>query len=150
MSDPLVIEMSNQEDRWSKIAFFERCPVAAFFTLAFLIFWGGVLTITLPTGIPSQGETVDRLYGLVFLPMLAGPFLSALILSAVLDGWRGLEVLLRRLFIWRAGFVEYVVSFALVPACALTGFLSLSAVSPEFTPDSWRQTVGLPCLLRCS
>lgn len=129
-----MIGMSNQEESGSKSTFFERYPVSAFFTLAFLISWGGVLAITLPTGIPGQGEAVDRLYGLVFLPMLAGPFLSALILSAALDGWRDLAALVRRLFIWRAGFVEYAVSFALIPACALTVLLSLSAVSPEFTP----------------
>lgn len=126
--------MSDQEKSGSRSAFVERHPVTAFFTLAFLISWGGVFAITLPTGIPGQGEAVDRLYGLVFLPMLAGPFLSALILSAILGGRSDLAALLRRLFIWRAGLVEYVVSFALIPACALTVLLSISVVSPEFEP----------------
>ena len=126
--------MSDQEKSGSRSAFVERHPVTTFFTLAFLISWGGVFAITLPTGIPGQGEAVDRLYGLVFLPMLAGPFLSALILSAILGGRSDLAALLRRLFIWRAGLVEYVVSFALIPACALTVLLSISVVSPEFEP----------------
>jgi membrane protease YdiL (CAAX protease family) len=111
-----------------------RHPVAAFLALAFLISWGGVLAITLPTGIPGSGEALDRLYGSVFLPMLAGPLLSALIVSAFLGGWAGLKRLLRGFTIWRAKPVEYAASFLLIPACALAVLLTLSAVTPAFTP----------------
>ena len=64
-------------------------PVSSFFALAFLISWGGVFAITLPSGIPSQGDTVDRLYGLVVLPMLVAPLISALVISILLEGRAG-------------------------------------------------------------
>ena len=48
--------MSDQQDRGSRTGFVARHPATTFFTLAFLISWGGVLAITLPTGIPGEGE----------------------------------------------------------------------------------------------
>ena len=62
------------------------------------------------------------------------PSYLQIILCAVLAGWGGIKALLRPLFIWRAGLVEYVVSFALIPVCALTVLLSLSLASPAFEP----------------
>ena len=146
MKDRSNLVLSDQEKSSSRSSLLEKHPVTAFFILAFLISWGGVFAITLPAGFPGQGETVDRLYGLVFLPMLAGPFLSALFLSTVLGGRNGVAALLPRLFIWHAGLFEYVVSFALIPACALTVLLSLSMVSPEFQPGFLASDSGFAAL----
>lgn len=111
-----------------------RHPVAAFLALAFTISWGGILAVTLPSGIPSSGEPADHLFGLVFGVMLAGPFLSALFLSAVLNGRAGLAGLWRGFAVWRAKPIEYAAAFLLIPACALAVLLPLSAVSTDFTP----------------
>ena len=123
-------------------AFLGRHPVAAFLALAFGISWGGTLAISLPTGIPGSGEALDRLFGPVFLAMLAGPLLSALILSTILGGWTGFTGLLRGFTVWRAKPVEYAAAFLLIPACALAVLLPLSAVSPNFTPGFLDQNGG--------
>lgn len=111
-----------------------RYPVAVFLALTVAISWGGILVVTLPTGIPGRGEALDDLVVPVFLAMLAGPLISALILSAVLDGWTGLLRLLRGLTLWRANPVEYAAAFLLIPACALAVLFPLSVVSPDFIP----------------
>ena len=65
----------------------ERHPVVAYLALTFAISWGGILAICLAAGIPGSGEAFETLLVPVFLAMLAGPFLSALIMSIVLGGW---------------------------------------------------------------
>ncbi len=114
--------------------FLRRRPVAGFVVLAVGISWGGILAATLPTGIPGSREALDRLMAPVFLTMLAGPLISALVVSAVVDGRAGLSGLLRGLTLWRAKPVDYAAAFFLIPACALAVLLPLSAVSPDFTP----------------
>jgi membrane protease YdiL (CAAX protease family) len=108
--------------------------VIAFFVLAFAISWGGVLAITLPTGIPGHGDNLDRLYGLVFLPMLAGPFLSAIILSYPLGGRAALLRLFQGLTIWRAKPIEYAAIVLLIPTSSFVVLFLLSLVSPAYTP----------------
>ena len=126
--------MPTENHKKTDPEFLRRNAISVFFTLAFLISWGGVLAITLPTGIPGSGEALDRLYALVFLPMLAGPFLSALILSLLLDGPAGLKRLLLGFTVWRAKPLEYAAVFFMIPACALTVLSLFSAVEPAYTP----------------
>ncbi len=111
-----------------------RHPVMAFFAIAFAISWGGILAICLPTGIPGTGEALDSLLGPVGAAMLAGPFLSALIMSTVLDGRAGLARLSRGFTVWRARPIEWAAAILLIPACALAVLLPLSAVSPDYMP----------------
>lgn len=88
--------MNASRDRpVTTVLLLRRHPVAAFLGLAFAISWGGILAICLPTGIAGSGEALARLRGPVLLVMLAGPFLSALIVSLALGGWVGLAGLLR-------------------------------------------------------
>lgn len=75
-----------------------RHPVAAFVGLAYLLSWAWWLpqvvagvTVHVGTGWPTH------------LPGLAGPALSALIVTAVLDGRTGLRALWRRSLRWRVG-----------------------------------------------
>jgi membrane protease YdiL (CAAX protease family) len=126
--------MDKAETNRTDFAPLRRHPVLAFFVIAFLISWVGVILIILPTGIPGRGDDLDRLYGFVFMPMLAGPFLSALFMSALLGGWSEVWGLLRKLTIWRANPIEYAASFLLIPTCAVTVLMLLSLVSPNFMP----------------
>ena len=83
-------------------AVLSRRPLAAYFTLAFAISWGGILVITRPTGIPGSGADLDSLLGPVFVAMLAGPFLAAMSMSIIVGGWAAYLKLLGELAIWRA------------------------------------------------
>lgn len=112
----------------------ERHPVAAFLALAFMISWGGILAICLPSGIPGTGDALDSLLGPVGAAMLAGPFLSALIMSTVLNGRTGLMRLLRGFTVWRARPIEWAAASLLIPACALAVLLPLSVLSPGYMP----------------
>lgn len=123
----------GEGSHWSR-SLLERHPVAVFVTLAFLISWIGVFAITLPTGIPGARETIDRLSGVVFLPMLAGPVVSALVVSVLLGGGAATGALLRGLLVWRAKPIDYAACLFLIPACAFTVLFALSAISPAFTP----------------
>lgn len=132
-------------DHWSR-AFLERHPVAVFFTLAFAISWTGVFAITLPTGIPGTGDTIDRLYGVVFLPVLAGPLVSALVVSTALGSGTAVRALLRGLLVWRARPIDVAACVFLIPACAFTVLFGLSFISPAFTPGIWDSRL-LPIVL---
>ena len=108
--------------------------LVGFFVLAFAISWGGILVITLPAGIPGQGEALDTRFVPVFLAMLAGPFVAAILLSLVGAGRQGLAALFRGFTIWRVGWGNLALASCLIPACALAVLLPLSIVSPAFTP----------------
>lgn len=127
--------------------FLERHPISAFFALAFLISWGPILAICLPTGIPGQGTALETLLVPVYLAMLAGPFLSALIMSTVLGGRPALVRLFRGFTVWRAKPVEYAAAFLLIPMCALTALLALSLVSPDFRPGFLVMERGLSTIM---
>ena len=126
--------MTSDRSERTASALLGRHPVAAFLGLTFAISWGGILAISLPTGIPGSGDGLGSLVGPVFFAMLAGPFLSAIIMSFVLGGPAGLMELLNGFTVWRAKPIEYFAAVLLIPACALTVLLPLSLVSPAFTP----------------
>ena len=90
--------------------------------------------ITLPSGIPGQGNALETLLIPIYLTMLAGPFFSALFMSIILNGKAGLVRLFNGFTIWRAKPYEYAIAFLLIPACALTALLMLFLVSPDFKP----------------
>jgi len=139
--------MSDQADSVATPSFFARHPVAVFLTLSFAISWGGVLAVTLPDGITGDPETIDKLFVPVFLAMLSGPVLSALILTAVLDGWSGFLELFRGFMRWRAKPLEYAATCLLIPACALATLLPLAAMSPDFTPGVLSSNGGLDLIV---
>ena len=108
-----------------------RRRVFAYVLLAFAISWGGILAITLPTGIPGRGDALDTRLVPVFLAMLAGPFLASVLLSAR-DG--ALAELFRGFAVWRVGWANFALATGLIPAVALLVLLPLSRLSPGFTP----------------
>lgn len=127
--------MSEVTGSTTKNNILTRHPVMVFFVLAFVISWGGVLAIVLPTGLPGSAENLDRLYGGVFVLMLVAPFVSAIIVSAILSGGAGIRQLWSGIAIWRAKPIEYAAIFLLIPCCALFVLLSLSAISADYTPN---------------
>src|SRR6266498_3430166 len=85
------------------LSFVKRHPLITFFVIAYLFTWLGWL-------VP---ERVDRstpfgfIAALITFPLMAGPLLAALLVTALTDGKAGVIALLRKFTIWRVGWGWY-------------------------------------------
>jgi membrane protease YdiL (CAAX protease family) len=88
-----------------------RHPLLSFFSLAFVLSWLAVLPlvlarlglVSLPPDMPVEPFQL--------LGALAGPTLSAYLVTAALSGWLGVRQLLARYVQWRVGFHWYLLVF---------------------------------------
>jgi uncharacterized protein len=86
-----------------------RYPLVAFFIMAFLFSWIAVLPLILNPTLPLEPFQI--------LGALAGPTLSAIIITAVLEGRNGIRIFFKRYIQWRAGFVWwFIVLFGILLA----------------------------------
>jgi CAAX protease family protein len=112
----------------------QRHPLVTYFGLAYGIAWGGILLLVGPKlaqGIPLQLS--DGV--LMFVPMCLGPSTAGLMMTAIMDGRKGLRDLLSRMGRWRVGIRWYGVALLTTPVLALAVLLTLTAlVSPTFAP----------------
>lgn len=115
-------------------AWLQKHSVAAYFTLTFLISWGGVLVLGMPYGMPTAQDTFDEVWPMVFLPYLMGPLISGLLLTGVVNGRKGFKDLLTRLFRWRFAPRYYALALLTAPVLILLALLPLSLLWPSFTP----------------
>ena len=122
-------------------AFIQRHSLWTYFVLAFGIAWGGIVLAVGPSAIRegARGESVvssgiGGQAALVFLAMLAGPTLAALLTTALVDGMAGLRELWSRVTRWNVGLRWYAVGLLTTPMSVLVVLLPLMLVSPAFTP----------------
>jgi uncharacterized protein len=116
-------------------AFIKRYPVLIFYTLVFVISWGGILlVIGGPGAIPSPSEQVEVLFPIVLLAMFAGPSVAGILMTGLVSGRAGLRELLSRLLRWRVGARWYAVGLLFSPLLVAAVLLVLSLLSPEFLP----------------
>ena len=115
--------------------FIQRHPVTSYFLLAFFISWGGSLAVLGPKFI--RGETYQLTDSLLaLLAMLAGPSLTGITLTAIVDGRAGLRELFSRMARWRVKIRWYAVALLTPPVLILAVLLVLSRlVSLVFTPN---------------
>jgi len=115
-------------------ALIQRHPVASYFVLAYVISWGGSFATAGPKFL--RGETLqftDAL--LMFFPMLAGPSIAGITMTALVDGKSGLRDLVSRMRTWQVSVGWYAMAILIPPVLILTVLLTLTAlVSPEFFP----------------
>jgi membrane protease YdiL (CAAX protease family) len=115
--------------------FITRHPVATYFALTFTISWGGVLLVigglAGMTGMKAQD---NPLFPFAVLAMLAGPGVTGILLTGLIDGRVGLREFRSRLFKWRVGARWYAVALLAAPLLAMSVTLMLSLVSSEFLP----------------
>ena len=72
-------------------SFIRAHPVACYIALAFAISWGGILVVIRGGPIPAAPDDAHRLFGRVYLTMLAGPSVAGLAMIRLLGGHRGLR-----------------------------------------------------------
>ena len=125
-------EMGTERARTGITGFIRRHPVATFYALAFAISWGAILLILGPDGLFSTGATMPLAGGAA---LLAGPSISGVLLTVLVDGRLGLRRLVSRLRRWRVGARWYAVAFLTGPLVMVATVLGLSLTFPEFRPD---------------
>ena len=117
------------------VAFIKRHPVLTYFSLAFVISWGGVLLVSGgPAGFPNTKEEFAG--GLPnFIPaLLGGPSVAGILLIALVYGKAGFQEFLSRLFKWRVGAHWYALALFIAPLVLMAELLALSRFSPVFLP----------------
>lgn len=127
-----------------------RRPVLAYAVLTFAISWGGVILAIGGTGALQTAPAEDRRFAIAVLAMIAGPSLSAVLLTALLEGPAGLRRLAARGLKWRVGRRWYAAALATAPVLWMATLVVLSRVSPGFESGvatakdpAARVTVGL-------
>lgn len=114
--------------------FIARRSLLSYFVLTFAISWGGVLMVTGPGGPPSTKADLDAVVPLAIAVMLAGPAVSSILLTAIIDGRAGLLELISRLCLWRVGVRWYLIAILVAPLVTAALLFALSAFSPVFLP----------------
>jgi uncharacterized protein len=119
-----------------------RYPLIFYFILAYTISWGGSLLIAAQKGF-HPGDIGLTEIGMMFLFMLAGPSLSSLVLTALLEGKSGLSQLFKRLRNWHFSWRWAAVAVLTVPILSTTTLLVLGAlVSPIYKPEITIANIG--------
>jgi membrane protease YdiL (CAAX protease family) len=127
-------------------------PVASFFVLAYLISW----VFWVPTVLYIQlALPAGEVPGWLMIPNLLGtwgPVLSALIMTAVLEGKTGVKKLLSSLLVWRVGVQWYLVLLLLAPLVLFVGiglYVLQGGTIGRFDPGLWYMLLltPLPALL---
>jgi hypothetical protein len=91
-------------------------PVLAYYALTFAISWGGILMVVGgPGGIPGTSAQIARLMPLAIVFMLFGPSIAGILMTALVDGKKGLYELLSHFLEWRVGARWYAVALLTAP-----------------------------------
>jgi membrane protease YdiL (CAAX protease family) len=115
-------------------AFIRRRPVGVYFSLAFLLSYGGFIVVDGPK--LARSEAIPPLDALLLFPVLVvGVGLLGIVLTAIVDGRAGLRDLFSRMGRWRVNVGWYAAALFIPPVLILAVLSILSAlVSPAFTP----------------
>lgn len=128
-------------------SFIHRHPVLTYYTLVFIISWGGILVLAGPGGIPGTKEQVERLFPFMLLALFAGPSVAGILSTSLVDGRAGLRELRARLLRWRVGARWYVVALLFAPFLVATVLFTLSLLSSAFLPGILNTNDKLTLLL---
>lgn len=111
-----------------------RYAVVIYFALAFAIAWGLILSVIGVDGLQPDATARDMGTGLlVFLAMLIGPSLTGSVLTALLDGKKGVSAVVDR---WRQPFQARWYTASLLPIALLLMIgATLPFISPAFIPN---------------
>jgi uncharacterized protein len=115
-------------------SFIHRNPVKCYFVLAFAVSWAGALAVA---AIPLiRHEPLPKMTGILMFPaMLLGPSLAGILLTLYLDGTKGLQGLVSRIF--RKRIPGKWFGPLLIPPALILGvlFFLKEIVSPVYSPN---------------
>lgn len=117
------------------MAFIKNHSVLSYFSLTFIISWGGVIILGAPYGMPATSALFEKHWPVVFLPYLLGPSISSFLLTGLMSGWAGLRELFSRLLKWRASAGWYAVALLTAPLLVSAILFPMSLISPVYLPD---------------
>ena len=80
----------------------------------------------------GKAEMTDAQMPLLFLAMCAGPSISGLLMTFVIDGRKGLGAMGKRLARWKLNFRGYLFALLAVPIVTVVTVAMLSSYSPRF------------------
>lgn len=113
----------------------EKYAVSIYFTLTFVISWGGMLAVVGgPSHLLATPEEFNRLLPLTALTLTAGPTIAGLLMTGLLSGVDGFRNLLRLLLRWRVGARWYAVALLTAPVLALALLVPFALFSSSFLP----------------
>ncbi|MBD3276109.1 MAG: CPBP family intramembrane metalloprotease [Candidatus Marinimicrobia bacterium] len=114
--------------------FVKNHPVLTYFTLTFIISWGGIAVLGGPHGIPAPKAQFEALWPVVFLPYFFGPTLSGLLLIGIIHGKEGIKNLLSRFIRWRVDVRWYAIAVLTAPLLVAPLLFILAQISPVYVP----------------
>jgi membrane protease YdiL (CAAX protease family) len=120
--------------------FIKRHPVLAYYVLAFVISWGGILLVIVGgrSAVPATQEQFDRLMPFAIPFMLFGPGIAGIVMTGLADGKAGYRQLIARLLRWQVGAGWYAIALLTAPLVFTAVALALSLSSPEYLPGILR------------
>jgi len=110
--------------------FIKQHAVLTFYTVVFIISWGGFL---LAVG-PTTNMAVVEIPPLAILSMVAGPIVASILLISLVWGRAGWREFRTRLFKWRVDVRWYASALLTAPLVVGTVLFALSLASPAFLP----------------
>jgi membrane protease YdiL (CAAX protease family) len=129
-------------------AFIRNRPLLSYFALTFAISWGGaLLAIGGAGGMRGTTPTSDPRFVYALMAMLAGPIITGILLTALVQERAGLRLLLSHLRKWRVAAGWYAVALLTAPVLMMTTLLGLSLVSPAFFPGIFTSDDKISLLL---
>jgi len=108
---------------------------ASYFILTFFVSWIGVLLIAMHTGIPATENDFNRLLPIAMTPYLLGPSIASLVITAIVDGKKGIKDLVKKLTNWKFKSKWYVISALTLPAFSICILFFLSRFSDDYIPN---------------
>lgn len=112
----------------------KRHPVLSFYVLTFIISWGGMLLVLGFDASPADSEEIGRMMAVVYVALLAGPTVAGILLTALIEGRKGLRSFGSRLFRWRVGARWYALALLSAPLVAVAVLYTLSLISRDYLP----------------
>lgn len=119
---------TNVIKAWSPASWIRRNPLAAYFVLAYAISWAFML----PVAASARGFFNTPVPPALYYVASMGPMASAIIVTALTEGRKGLRSLLDGLLRWRVG-IRYFAFCVLVPA----GLFVLAVMVNRMVTGSW-------------
>jgi membrane protease YdiL (CAAX protease family) len=112
----------------SVIGLLRRQPLFWFFVIAFAWTWAFVIVFLILFPLP---DTLVRT-----TPGDLGPFIAAIVMSAVVAGRAGVKQLLKRMVQWRVGLVWYAFAFIAIPLLYIASIAAVPGALASFkAPD---------------